>query len=153
MLIYGVDYFTFHDVLEIIKHPKKAKLDKKSNEVTNKQGIIVGVAQTLALVPGVSRSGATITTGLFLGLDRKSAARFSFLLAIPIIAGSALSILVGGNSINAPVSDMFVGMLAAFVSGLFAIRFMLKSISKLGLKPFAYYRIALAIVVFVIVVR
>lgn len=129
------------------------KLDKKSNEVTNKQGIIVGVAQTLALVPGVSRSGATITTGLFLGLDRKSAARFSFLLAIPIIAGSALSILVGGNSINAPVSEMFVGMLAAFVSGLFAIRFMLKSISKLGLKPFAYYRIALAIVVFVIVVR
>ena len=61
--------------------------------------------------------------------------------------------MVGGNSINAPVSEMFVGMLAAFVSGLFAIRFMLKSISKLGLKPFAYYRIALAIVVFVIVVR
>ena len=118
-------------------------------EVTTKQGMIVGFAQIAALIPGISRSGATMTAGIFSGLDRKQAAKFSFLLAIPIIAGSALGILLkDGDSLNIG-SELFIGMITAFASGLFAIRFMLGIIAKVGLKPFAYYRIVLALIVFV----
>lgn len=126
---------------------------KADKEVSMKQGLLVGLAQAAALIPGVSRSGATITTGLFLGLDKKQATRFSFLLAIPIVAGSALGLFLKGESFGSESSVALVlGMITAFVSGLFAIRFMLDKISKLGLKPFAYYRIILAIIVLLFLV-
>lgn len=111
---------------------------------STKQGLTIGFAQALALVPGVSRSGATMTAGFFMGMGRKQAVRFSFLLSIPIIAGSALGILLkdsGGVSFNLP---LLVGMVTALLSGFFAIKFMLNIIEKVGLKPFAYYRIILA---------
>jgi undecaprenyl-diphosphatase len=117
------------------------------HEVTRRQGLWVGVMQSLALIPGVSRSGITITTGMFMGLDRKQAARFSFLLSVPIIAGSALGIfLMDGDSLMFG-TELYVGIVASFVSGLLAIKFMLAFIAKIGLKPFAYYRIALALIV------
>jgi undecaprenyl-diphosphatase len=121
------------------------------NEVTTKQGMFVGSAQVLALIPGVSRSGATMTAGIFFGLDRKQAAKFSFLLAVPIIAGSALGILFKDGDSLIVGNELLVGMVAAFASGLFAIKFMLGIIAKVGLRPFAYYRIALALIVFVTV--
>lgn len=121
---------------------------KQSSEVSQKQGILVGVAQILALIPGVSRSGATITAGLMLGLTRELATRFSFLLAIPIISGSALGLLIKGDlATSGQALPLVFGMIAAFLSGLFAIRFMLRIIGNVGLRPFALYRIALAIVV------
>lgn len=125
---------------------------ENKNEVTRRQGMLVGVAQAFALIPGVSRSGITITTGIFLGLDRKQAARFSFLLAVPIIAGSALGIfLKDGDSLTFG-TELYVGMFAAFVSGIIAIKFMLAFIAKIGLKPFAYYRFAVAILVLIFLV-
>ena len=128
-------------------------LQKNEKEVTTKQGLLVGFAQLFALVPGVSRSGATMTAGLFAGLSRVQAARFSFLLAIPIVAGSALGILVKDvDTSNIGVTALVVGVVAAFVSGLAAIRFLLGVIAKTGLKPFALYRIALAIIVVVFLV-
>jgi undecaprenyl-diphosphatase len=127
-------------------------VQENKHEVTRRQGVLVGVAQALALIPGVSRSGITITTGIFLGLDRKQAARFSFLLAVPIIAGSALGIfLKDGDSLTFG-TELYVGMIAAFVSGVIAIKFMLAFIAKIGLKPFAYYRFAVAILVLVFLV-
>ena len=126
--------------------------NKSDKEITQKQGMSVGLAQALALVPGVSRSGATITAGVFVGLSREQATRFSFLLAMPIVAGSALGVLLKGDLGGESTTPLLVGMLAAFLSGTFAIRFMLKSISKVGLKPFAYYRIALALIVLLFVV-
>ncbi len=123
-------------------------VQRAQKEVSLKNGLLIGLAQTAALIPGVSRSGATITTGILLGLERKQAARFSFLLAMPIVAGSALGLVVKGESLGSTGNGALAfGMIAAFASGLFAIRFMLRSIAKLGLKPFAYYRIALAVVV------
>jgi undecaprenyl-diphosphatase len=119
--------------------------DQDSEQVTNKQGLQVGFAQVLALVPGVSRSGITMTAGLFSGMSRVQAARFSFLLAIPIIAGSAFGVLVDGDLSDTSQSILLVGVVAAFVSGLAAIKFMLHIIARVGLKPFAYYRILLAI--------
>ena len=115
---------------------------------TTKQGLIVGFAQALALIPGVSRSGATMTAGFFVGLGRKQAARFSFLLAIPIIAGSALGILVKDGGAVQLNSTMLIGVVTAFLSGYLAIKFMLGIIGKVGLKPFAYYRIVLSLIVF-----
>lgn len=125
---------------------------KPVSEISTKQGLIVGLVQTLALVPGVSRSGATMTAGLFAGLERKQAARFSFLLAIPIIAGSALGILMKNNDALDFGAPLVVGMLAAFASGLFAIKFMLNVIARWGLKPFAYYRMLLAVLTIVFMV-
>jgi undecaprenyl-diphosphatase len=129
---------------------KVSKNNKDNKEVTTKQGLIVGVVQSFALIPGVSRSGATMTAGLFAGLGRVQAARFSFLLAVPIIAGSAFGILLkdGGDGSTGGI-QLAVGMIAAFMSGMFAIKFMLGVIGKVGLKPFAYYRFAVAVLVLI----
>lgn len=118
--------------------------DKKTSEVNTKQGIGIGFAQATALIPGVSRSGATITAGVFSGLGRVQATRFSFLLAVPIIAGSALGILLKDGDTISYDGALFIGVLASFISGFIAIKFMLGVIGKVGLKPFAYYRIGLA---------
>lgn len=114
-----------------------------------KQALAVGFAQALALVPGVSRSGITITTGLFTGLDRVSATRFSFLLGIPIMVGAITKVMLSGaatSQISQETGIFVAGILAAFVSGLFAIRFLLKFLSSNTLNVFAYYRIALGII-------
>jgi undecaprenyl-diphosphatase len=113
----------------------------------------MGLAQAVALVPGVSRSGSTITTGLFLGLDRVAATRFSFLLGIPITAGAVLKIFTEDNALQqvSTQAGVFVaGVLAAFLSGLFAIRFMIGYLSKHGLSIFGWYRIGLALFVLLI---
>ena len=126
---------------------------KKDKPVTNKQGITIGLAQVIALIPGTSRSGITITAGVFSGLSRQEAARFSFLLAIPIVAASGLGIFISDvDTSSLSIGPVFIGLLAAFVSGLFAIRFMLKWISKLGLTPFAIYRFVLAVLVLIFLV-
>ena len=128
------------------RYKHKTKLEK----ITPKQAVAVGAAQALAIVPGVSRSGATITTGLFAGLDRVAATRFSFLLGIPITAGAIVKVLASYNSItligNEP-SLFMVGIVTALLSGLFAIRFMLKYLAKHTLAVFAYYRIAVGVLV------
>lgn len=130
-----------------------SKDNTDSKEVTTKQGVLVGFAQSLALIPGVSRSGATITAGLFSGLGRVQAARFSFLLAIPIIAGSALGIFIkDGDMASTGGTQLALGMIAAFLSGLFAIKFLLGVIGKVGLKPFAYYRFAVAVLVLIFLI-
>ncbi len=131
------------------KHQQKTSLEK----VTPKQGLAIGVAQALALVPGTSRSGITITTGLFAGLDRLAATRFSFLLGIPVMIGAILKIFVldgGASQISAQPALFAVGISAAFLSGLWAIAFMLKYLAKHTLDVFAYYRIALGLFVLVL---
>jgi undecaprenyl-diphosphatase len=132
---------------------KYSKNNNSNKLVTTKQGLLVGFAQCLALIPGVSRSGATITTGLAVGLGRVQAAKFSFLLAIPIITGSALGILLKGADFSANGSlPLLVGMVTALFSGLSAIKFLLGVIGKVGLVPFAYYRFVVAGLVIVFLV-
>lgn len=115
------------------------------------QGLVVGVAQAVALIPGVSRSGSTITTGLFAGLGRVAATRFSFLLSIPITFGAILKIMIDSDNLSAVGQDtglFVVGIISAFLSGLIAIKFLLKFVTKHSLDIFAYYRLVLAGLVF-----
>lgn len=131
------------------KHDKRPKT--KLNNTSLKQGLGIGVAQTFALLPGFSRSGSTITAGVFAGLDRSSATRFAFLLGIPIMVGAVLKVFLsseGLGNISSQTNIFFIGALTAFISGLFAIKFMLKFLSKNSLNSFAYYRIALGVIVF-----
>lgn len=128
---------------------KKKKHKTSFEKVSTKQALIMGSAQAIAVIPGISRSGSTITAGLFAGLDRVAATRFSFLLAIPITLGAILKIFSDSatQSVIRSEPDVFiVGIVAALVSGLFAIRFLLRFLAKHTLKAFAYYRIALGIV-------
>jgi len=124
----------------------------KSDKILNgKRGFFVGFFQALALVPGVSRSGATISGGLFLGLNRELATRFSFLLALPIITGSGLKKLLellnnGGSFLN---TELLLGAITAFVVGLLAIHFLISFLKKNSLKVFIYYRIALIFVILI----
>jgi undecaprenyl-diphosphatase len=112
-----------------------------------RDALLIGLAQALAIVPGTSRSGATISMALFLAHSREEAARFSFLLALPITFGAALvkvPELFRGGSDTAPV---VAGMLAAAVSGFVAIRFLLSYVRTRDYRPFVVYRFAFALLV------
>lgn len=113
----------------------------------------IGVAQVLALVPGISRSGVSIAAGLFEGLNREAAARFSFLMATPVVAGAgvfeALK-LVKSTDVKPDTHLIVIGFLAAAISGLIAIRFMLEFLRRQSVNSFVLYRVALAIAVFVV---
>ena len=126
---------------------------RTSDKLGFKEALGIGLAQTAALFPGVSRSGATITIGLFLGLRRDEAARFSFLMSVPITAAAALLSLVDafGSGIDANDVLLFlVGSITSGVVGYLAIRFLLDYLAGHSLLVFAYYRFALAAVVVVL---
>lgn len=122
-------------------------------EVSKTQAITMGIAQSAALVPGVSRSGSTIAAGLFLGMDRLAAMRFSFLLGIPIMLGGVGKKLLEpdfATQFHQQQTQYVVAIIMAFASGMLAIRFMLGYLSKHSLNIFAYYRIGLAVLVLAI---
>ncbi len=127
--------------------------DKVMADITLPKAVVVGLAQCVALIPGVSRSGATITAGRALGLDRVTATRFSFLLSAPIITGATLKVLMKPANLqdfaNAPTLYV-AGILAAFISGYFAIKFLITYLSRHGLGVFAAYRIAVGILILAI---
>ncbi len=129
--------------------------DRQIDDITTRDGITVGLAQALALVPGVSRSGATISAGLFLGLDRTSAARFSFLLSIPAVVLSGMlefaSILNGEEGQHAGLGALAVATLLAFVVGYASIAFLLRYLSNHSTIVFVVYRVALGTLVLVLV--
>ena len=111
------------------------------------QGLAVGCAQTLALIPGTSRSGITITTGLFAGLDRATAARYSFLLGIPITAAAGLKKAFDLSRGGLPAGEggpLAIAILVSFLSGWFAVWFLVSYLKRRSLTPFVIYRLALA---------
>lgn len=115
-----------------------------------KSGILIGLAQALALIPGTSRSGACITMGRFLGYSRPPATRFAFILSIPAILGAGIltaidAVKEGQDLLN---SHFLVAILASFTFGLLAIHFMIRFVSRHGLGVFTIYRILLGIILF-----
>jgi undecaprenyl-diphosphatase len=134
-----------------------ASHQRRMNQLTYRDSILIGLAQALAIFPGVSRSGSTITAGLALGLERETAARFSFLLSAPIVAGaglkSLLSISKGIQSGAMGGSDFVLfaaGFVAAAVSGYFCIKLLLRFLQSHSTNVFIYYRWLLAVLVLVI---
>lgn len=125
---------------------KYAMHRKEIGIMTKKDAFLIGLSQAVAIIPGVSRSGATMTAALSLGFSREQAARFSFLLSTPIIFGAAVvkvpSLFVGGLSM-----PILFGILASAITGYLAIKFMLKFIQKVGYAPFFWYRLMLALIV------
>ncbi|WP_432460923.1 undecaprenyl-diphosphate phosphatase [Agarivorans sp. QJM3NY_25] len=128
----------------------QAKLIKNEYHIGWKQALFVGVAQAIAIIPGTSRSGITITAGLMLGLSREAAARFSFLMSIPVIIGACT--LMAKDMVETPVaidwSAMLLGILVAFVSAYSCIHFFIKWVNRVGMKPFVIYRMILGVGLF-----
>jgi undecaprenyl-diphosphatase len=107
-----------------------------------RDAILIGLAQAVALLPGISRSGATISAGLFRGLDRVDAVRFSFLMSVPIIFGAglvALTDLAGQPGAAQAVPSLVIGLLAAGVVGFIAIRWLVRHLARGSLRGFAVY--------------
>ena len=126
---------------------------KNLSGVNWQQAIFIGLAQAISLVPGVSRSGITISAGMFSGLNREAATRFSFLLSAPAIAGAAalsLKNFLEETHSNGNLSIFAVGTIAAAVSGWLTIKFLLGFVSKNNFNIFVWYRIILAIIVIIL---
>jgi undecaprenyl-diphosphatase len=127
---------------------------RKMEGITFRDAILIGCSQALAIFPGVSRSGSTITAGLAVGLERETAARFSFLLSAPIIAGAGLKSLLdiykgihSGAIAHADLVLFPIGFVAAAISGYFCIKYLLRFLQNNSTNVFVYYRWALAVFV------
>ncbi len=126
----------------------------KHKELTVKTATTVGFFQSLALLPGMSRSGATISGGMLMGLSREQSARFAFLLSIPVIFGAGLLKLIELGEAGLPQSEWFIilfASLVAFSSGLLCIHYLLRFLKNHTLHVFVIYRIVLAFVVFLFI--
>lgn len=117
------------------------KVKTHDREVNFGRAFLIGIAQAIAILPGLSRSGATISTGLFLKIDREKAARFSFLMVILPVLGECFLDIVKGNFTDAKIggSALVIGFLAAFIAGLLACRWMVNIVKKGKLSWFAIY--------------
>jgi len=117
----------------------KAKTTEKDVTVWN--SIIIGVSQAIAMLPGISRSGATISTSVLLGVDRNKAARFSFLMVVPLIFGKIAKDLLGGDIqiVSEEMIPMGIGFMSAFIAGLLACQWMIALVKKSKLIYFSIY--------------
>lgn len=147
LIIYGILFIVIESM-----HLNKDKTNS-IDDITYKQALGVGVFQLLALIPGTSRSGATIIGGLLIGLKRSVAAEFTFFLAIPVMFGASLLKLVkyvlevGFSFTSIELLTLGVGTVVAFIVSIFIIKFLMNYIRKHDFKPFGYYRIVLGVII------
>ncbi|MDD3777347.1 MAG: undecaprenyl-diphosphatase UppP [Actinomycetota bacterium] len=152
-LLFGSEYYAKK---QVEKQSKDVYVhDELASSLTWKKSLIIGLGQAIAIMPGVSRSGATISFGRFLSLSRKQSVRFSFLLSVPVIFGSFLfqvlkvrqAIFDGGSTI---ALNLGIGFICSFLSGLFAIKFMLRLVENKNLNGFAVYCVLLSILIIIL---
>ncbi len=153
LTVIAISLIVFGIILFIAE--KTASFKREIKDLTWKDAILTGMAQSIALIPGASRSGTTITAGLFLGMTRETAARFSFLLSIPAIAASglleffkSLKFLTGADATNLVVATIIAG-----ISGYFAIAFLMNFLKTRTTIPFVVYRIALGIIILAMIAQ
>ena len=119
------------------------KAKKTHKKVTLSDAAAIGIAQAIAILPGISRSGATISTAVLLGIDREHAARFSFLMVVPLIMGKllldVLSLAANPEAATSSLTPLMLGFVAAFATGIWACRAMIQLVKRAKLKYFAYY--------------
>ncbi len=123
------------------------KAKKTDKAVSMPNAITIGVAQAIAILPGISRSGATISTAVLLGIDREKAARFSFLMVVPLILGKVAKDMLSGDIASSQIesASLIVGFLAAFLAGLVACKWMIALVKKSQLKYFSFYCFAVGL--------
>lgn len=124
------------------------KAREKSGEVGNWNALLIGISQAIAILPGISRSGATISTALYLGVNKEKAARFSFLMVVPLILGKMAKDLLEGNITQSSVQvlPLLIGGVVAFITGIFACTWMINLVKKSKLTYFAYYCFAVGMI-------
>jgi undecaprenyl-diphosphatase len=133
--------------LVMLAAERVSRRDRSLRDITARDGLVIGVAQALALVPGVSRSGATISAGLLLNFDRAAAARYSFLLSIPAVVLSGLFELRHAGEGKLPIAATIIATLLAFVSGYASIAFLLRYLERHSIGVFVGYRLVLGALV------
>lgn len=138
-------------LIEQYHRAPKSLEEAQFEKITLKTALMIGIYQILALIPGVSRSGATIMGGLVSGVDRVTATAFSFYLSIPILVlASAYQLVKGHNELNTVSGGgpaLLAGTVVAFITALFAVKWLLKFVSKNNFKPFAYYRVIVGVLI------
>jgi len=144
LIVYGILFI----VIESLNKGKTAKITRFS-ELTYRTALLIGLFQVLALIPGTSRSGATILGAILLGSSRYIAAEYSFFLSIPVMFGASALKLVkfGFDFTGQEIAILLTGMLVAFIVSVFAIRFLMGYIKKNDFKLFGWYRIVLGVLV------
>ena len=130
------------------------KAKNTTQSVSFGRSLIIGIAQAIAILPGISRSGATISTSVILGIDREKAARFSFLMVVPLIFGKITKDILSGEMVSesAALIPLIAGFLAAFITGLIACKWMISLVKKSQLKYFSYYCFTIGILAIVFTV-
>lgn len=127
---------------------KKAKSNVTYEQMTLKQTFLIGLSQALAFIPGVSRSGVTMTTARIMGIERESAAKYSFMLSAPIVLAATI-FKVKDFVFSIP---FFIGIIASFIVGIFVIKFLLNYLKKGSFKAFAIYRVILGIIIIIFLI-
>ncbi len=147
LILYGILFI----LIENRNKTRKPRV-RSLRQITWQDALLIGCFQCLALIPGTSRSGATILGGILIGLSRTCAAEYTFYLAIPTMAGASLLKLVkfGGSFSGMETVVLLTGCVTAFLVSLFTIRFLMDYVRKHDFKPFAWYRIILGVVVLVV---
>ena len=145
LIVYGIAFI-------LVERRPRVATTAKLSRITYKQALVIGMWQVLALIPGTSRSGATIIGGLLCGMSRACASQFTFFLAIPVMAGASglklVKFLAGGGVFTVgEVSVLLLGCIVAFVVSILAIRFLMDYVKKHTFTVFGWYRIALGILV------
>lgn len=141
--------FIFFSILMYLSDRKLGGDLNLTEQKNFKNSIIIGLSQSLAIFPGVSRSGITLTSARFLGMNRIEASRFSFLLSLPVIIGSVIfkiPEIMSGEIVPVSSSIIIIGVVSSFVFGIITIHFFLKLISKIGLVHFAIYRVIVGVI-------
>lgn len=147
LLFVGIALIAFSPIMVF------AEMYGKKNQKTNAspvEALLIGIGQSIALIPGISRSGATISTGLFLGLKRDQAAKFAFMLSGPIIAGAGakkfIGVLTSNNAASQDLMFFICGIVSAAIFGYFTIKYFIKFLQFNNMYPFVVYRVVLGII-------
>lgn len=153
LLLGGIFLIAF----ELYHHRKEAKIEELTgnelSEITIKQSVIIGLFQSIAIIPGISRSATTIVGGLMLGLKRTTIVEFSFLLAVPtMLAATGLDLIKNASTFSmSDFGSLIIGFIVSFVVAIFAIKFLLKFIKTHDFIPFGIYRIVIAILFWLLI--
>lgn len=126
-----------------------------SKKISFKNAIVIGISQAIAMLPGISRSGATISTSVLLGNDKTKAARFSFLMVVPLIFGKIAKDILGGELTydSSNFTSLSIGFVAAFISGLFACTWMISIVKKSKLIYFSIYCVIVGLIAIIFALR